>query len=104
MSEFSPEAPYGYMTDPVTGERRPKKSPGRQRTGSSTPKAPSRKSPPKVVESKNALRRKALSDFLTIPTAGLAMAGEVTKSKPLLADAIVLGEFVTIRFNGRLAP
>jgi hypothetical protein len=34
----NPEAPYGYMTDPKTGETRPKKRPGRQSaTGKSEP-------------------------------------------------------------------
>jgi hypothetical protein len=28
----SADAPYGWMNDPITGERRPKKRPGRQRT------------------------------------------------------------------------
>jgi hypothetical protein len=27
----SPDAPYGYLIDPITGERRPKKRPGRRR-------------------------------------------------------------------------
>lgn len=38
----SEEAPYGWMTDPGTGERRPKKRPGRR---SKTAKAPPGKSP-----------------------------------------------------------
>ncbi len=38
----SEDAPYGYMTDPATGERRPKKRPGRRSKGA---KIPSGKSP-----------------------------------------------------------
>lgn len=37
----SPEAPYGYMIDPVTQERRPKKRPGRRRVpDQATPESP----------------------------------------------------------------
>lgn len=32
-----PEAPYGWMNDPKTGERRPKKRPGRQKNNVSAP-------------------------------------------------------------------
>ena len=41
-AEAPEEAPYGYMTDPVTGERRPKKRPGRR---SKTAKPPTGNSP-----------------------------------------------------------
>ena len=35
------EAPYGYMTDPDTGEKRPRKRPGRRRAGAKVPQGPS---------------------------------------------------------------
>ena len=35
------EAPYGYMTDPGTGEKRPRKRPGRRPRGAKVPSGPS---------------------------------------------------------------
>lgn len=35
--EPSPEAPYGYMTDPVTKERRPRRRPGRRPAAAAAP-------------------------------------------------------------------
>lgn len=40
--ETSPEAPYGWMEDPLTGQMRPRKRPGRRRNGA---KVPAGKSP-----------------------------------------------------------
>lgn len=38
-----PEAPYGWMTDPATGQKRPKKRPGRGKTVQAPPNRPATK-------------------------------------------------------------
>jgi len=81
-----PEAPYGWMTDPKTGERRPKKSPGRQTaksaTKAATPPANRRANKPRTVSgtvekaSERTYRQKVseLTDTVWMVTAAVPIA------------------------------
>lgn len=85
------DAPFGYKPDGTPYKRDPKaakaswearraKAPGRNQKAN-TPSSAAR----------TQQRAQAVFDMLTIPVAGLAGTGQALKSKPLIADAVVLG-------------
>ena len=88
-----PEAPYGWMTDPKTGERRPKKRPGRQKPGGTTTEAPrdratnrTRKTKPTVTRKSQGEYAKPVGDLLEATWMVLAAAPELPAKKVLGVD------------------
>lgn len=74
-----------YKRDPASYASRRRNS-----TGGTAPK---RRATPNRVNSEAVTQQRAQSvfDVLTVPVAGLAVAGQAANSKPLIADAIILG-------------
>ena len=88
-----PEAPHGWMTDPKTGERRPKKRPGRQKTGGATTEAPrdrptnrTRAAKPKVMRKTQQEYAKPVNDLLEATWMVLAAAPDLPSKKVLGVD------------------
>lgn len=90
----SPEAPWGYKADGTPYKRNPESYRGgrkRRADGTPPPKRNARPNQPNSAAQTQA-RGQGIFELLSIPVAGLAMAGQATNSKPLVADAIVLGK------------
>jgi len=88
-----PEAPHGWMVDPKTGNLRPKKRPGRQKTGGATTEAPrdratnrTRKTAPKIVRKSQAQYAKPVGDLLEATWMVLAAAPDLPAKKVLGID------------------
>lgn len=90
------DAPFGRKPDGTPYKRDPAQyatRTGRKR-GEGAPAAPGKRSTPNKSNTagKTQARAQAVFEALSIPVAGLAMAGQAAGSKPLIADAIVVGK------------
>lgn len=96
------DAPYGYMTDPVTGERRPKKRPGRR---SKTARPPSGATPPlEDLQALGSLPEASEDTAPGAPPKGKRKSGpKVENLPPFRAGVISKGVNGLYRKAGRLA-